>query len=554
MAEYSILIGGRAGEGLNKAGIMLARIMNGLGYRVFMYYDYPSLIRGGHNFSIIRAAPHRIFSHRTGVDFLLAMNRDTLDLHAHRKGPGTVVVFNSDAVKAEGIGLPLAQIAKEEGAPDIARNTGIVAGFCAAAGVPFGVLEATLRKEIPRGLESNLGVAKRAFSEVTPVPASRIEPPPPPVGGILPFMTGNEAAGLGLLAGGLQAYVAYPMTPTSNLLHFMAGLPAESHLTVVHPENEIAVMLMALGFAYTGKRVAVGTSGGGFCLMTEGFSLAGMAELPVVVMLGQRPGPSTGLPTYSCQTELHFAANAGQGEFTRFVVAPGDLEQAWYWAQAALSLSWRYQVPSIFLYDKNLAEHGYNLDTGLVPPLPGFPAGTWDGSLPYHRYAITGSGVSPLAFPSAKGAVVKVNGYAHDESGTTTEEPGTVNRIQEKLLRKGEGLASDLDGMPVVAAGGVKVSGDVLLTWGSTAGPCREVGDSLGLRVVQPVVLCPFPEKRLKDALAGARRVVVVEQNATGQLEKLLAGYSILPDARIRKYDGRPFALDELEAQVREVL
>ncbi|HUK92623.1 MAG TPA: 2-oxoacid:acceptor oxidoreductase subunit alpha [Methanomicrobiales archaeon] len=551
MSEYSILIGGKAGEGLNKAGIILARIMNGLGYRVFMYYDYPSLIRGGHNFSIIRAAPGRIYSHRTRVDFLLAMNRETLDLHAHRRGPGTVAIFNSDAVKAEGIGLPLSQIAKEEGAPDIARNTGIVAGFCGAAGIPWEVLEGTLRKEIPRGLESNLAIAKRAFSAVEPVPASRITPLPQS-GKILPFLTGNEAAGLGLLAGGLQAYVAYPMTPTSNLLHFLAGLPADLELTVVHPENEIGVALMALGFAYAGKKVAVGTSGGGFCLMTEGFSLSGMSEVPVVVVLGQRPGPSTGLPTYSCQTELHFAANAGQGEFVRFIVAPGDMEEAYFWSAAALSLSWKFQIPSIVLYDKNLAEHGYNFDIDSVPPLPEMPPSTWDGNTPYRRYATTESGVSPLAYPSARGAVVKVNGYAHDEAGITTEDGGTVTRMQEKLLRKGEGLARDLEGMPTVTVAGPKGAKDTLLSWGSTAGACREVGDALGLRVVQPVVLNPFPLKKVREALEGSRRIVAVEQNATGQLEKLLALHAIRPDARILKYDGRPFALDELEARARE--
>jgi 2-oxoglutarate/2-oxoacid ferredoxin oxidoreductase subunit alpha len=553
MPEYSILIGGKAGEGLNKAGIILARIMNGLGYRVFMYYDYPSLIRGGHNFSIIRAAPQRIYSHRTAVDFLLAMNRETLDLHAHRRGAGTVAIFNSDVVKAEGIGLPLSQIAKEEGAPEIARNTGIVAGFCGASGIPWDVLEGTLRKEIPRGLESNLAIARRAFSAVETIPAARIATVPG-TEKIFPVLTGNEAAGLGLLSGGLQAYVAYPMTPTSNLLHFLAGVPADLGLTVVHPENEIGVMLMALGFAYAGKKVAVGTSGGGFCLMTEGFSLSGMSEIPVVVFLGQRPGPSTGLPTYSCQTELHFAANAGQGEFVRFIVAPGDLEETYFWASAALSLSWKFQIPSIVLYDKNLAEHGYNFDIDSVPPLSEMPASAWDGNTPYRRYSITESGVSPLAFPSARGAVVKVNGYAHDEAGITTEEAGMVTRMQEKILRKGEGLARDLEGMPTVTVSGKKGAVDTLLTWGSTAGVCREVGDALGLRVVQPVVLNPFPEKKVREALEGSRRIITVEQNATGQLEKLLALRSIRPDERIRKFDGRPFALDELEARVRDVL
>jgi 2-oxoglutarate ferredoxin oxidoreductase subunit alpha len=553
MTEHSILIGGRAGEGLNKAGIIIARLLNGLGYRVFMYYDYPSLIRGGHNFSIIRAATERIYSHCTGVDFLLAMNRETLDLHAHRRSAATIAIFDSDVVKAEGIGLPLSKITREEGAPEIARNTGIVAGFCAAAGIPWEALEGTLRREIPRGLASNLAIGRRAYALVQPVQGAGIAAIPrdrPP----LPFLTGNEAAGIGLLSAGLDAYVAYPMTPTSNLLHFLAGLPADFGLTVVHPENEIAVMLMAGGFAFAGRRVAVGTSGGGFCLMTEGFSLAGMAEIPVVVFLGQRPGPSTGLPTYSCQTELHFAANAGQGEFVRFILAPGDLEETCYWSGAALALSWKYQIPSIVLTDKNLAEHGYNLDMESVPGVPDLAAVPWDGTVPYRRYAITGTGISPLAFPSAKGAVVKANGYAHGETGITTEDAVTVTRMQEKLLRKGEGLARDLEGMPVVTVAGAKAAGDTLVTWGSTAGACRDVARERGLRVVQPVVLNPFPVEKVRAALGGARRVIAVEENATGQLEQLLALHGIPVDGRIRKYDGRPFAEDELAARLGEVL
>ena len=456
-------------------------------------------------------------------------------------------------VKAEGIGIPLSQIAKQEGAPEIARNTGIIAGFCRASGIPWEALEGALQREIPKGLEANLAIARRAYSFVQPVPGASISPIPrngPP----LPLLTGNEAAGIGLLTGGLEAYVSYPMTPSSNLLHFLAGLPADFGLTVVHPENEIGVILMAEGFAYAGKRVAVGTSGGGFCLMTEGMSLAGMAEIPVVFLLGQRPGPSTGLPTYSCQTELHFAVNAGQGEFVRFIVAPGDLEETCFWSATALALSWKYQIPSIVLYDKNLAEHGYNLDIESIPRVPDLPPVLWDGTGPYRRYTITNSGISPLAFPSARGAVVKANGYAHGENGITTEDPATVTRMQEKLLRKRVGLDQDLDGMPAVTVTGAKGAADTLVTWGSTAGACRDAANGLGLRVVQPVVLNPFPGERVRDALAGTRRVVIVEQNATGQLEQILTLHDIRVDGRIRKYDGRPFAEDELVARAREVL
>lgn len=216
------------------------------------------------------------------------------------------------------------------------------------------MVETVIRRQIPKAPEKNLSIARKGYEVV------REEGVIPRVGTTCcPLINGNEAIGLGLLQGGLDAYVAYPMTPTSNLLHFLAGAARDFPITVVHPENEIAVMLMALGLSYAGKKTAVGTSGGGFCLMTEGFSLAGGAEVPIVVVMGQRTGPSTGLPTYTGQTDLRVVLHAGQGEFPRIVVAPGSPEQAYIWSSIALSLAWKCQVPAVILADKTLCEGTY---------------------------------------------------------------------------------------------------------------------------------------------------------------------------------------------------
>ena len=207
------------------------------------------------------------------------------------------------------------------------KNTCILGGFCKTVGIDWAILEEVLKKHIPKNLELNLKVAKRGYDSA--MEFCSIEKLNSPA---LPILSGNQAIALGLIKAGLQAYVAYPMTPSSSLLDFMARFAPDFGLKVVHPENEIAVMLMAQGFAYAGQKAAVGTSGGGFCLMTEGLSLAGMAEMPVVIMMGQRTGPSTGLPTYTAQSDLHFILNAGQGEFPRFVIAPGDAQDAYYWS------------------------------------------------------------------------------------------------------------------------------------------------------------------------------------------------------------------------------
>ena len=548
MAEWSVLIGGRAGEGLNKAGMILCRLLHERGYHVYLYYEYPSLIRGGHNFSIIRAADRPVFAHRDRVDYLLALNQETVDRHRWRLAEGGVIVFDENAVRAEGVGLPLQTILREAKAPDIARNTGIIAGFSCAAGIPRETLEQVLRRAIPRGIEANLAVARKVYG----AGCTLRQIPEQPRDRRRPVLTGNEATGLGLLAGGLTSFIAYPMTPTSNLLHFLAEHADRYHLKVVHPENEIGVMLMALGAAYGGERVAVGTSGGGFCLMTEGLSLAGMAEIPVVIVLGQRPGPSTGLPTYSCQTELHFAISAGQGEFPRLVVAPSNPAQACRWSAIALNLAWRFQIPAFVLVDKNVAEGAADFDPeGLPAVAPEGPV-RWDGTETYRRYASTGDGVSPWLSPAAPGQTVKVNSYTHDERGISTEDPVLSARLQEKLQRKGAALAAEVGRLQPVLSSGPPDARTVLLTWGSSTDPCIEVAGLHGLRVVQPVVLWPFPAESLRAALSGADRVVAVEQNVTAQLARLAAAEGIAVHGRILKYDGRPFALEELEARVQE--
>jgi 2-oxoglutarate ferredoxin oxidoreductase subunit alpha len=334
MADLSVLIGGRAGDGINSAGLLVSHLFNRMGYYTYMYFDYPSLIKGGHNFTITRAADHPVGAFRERCDVILALNQDSIDLHRDLMDNATMVIYDSNRAAAEGQGVPIQDILKEEQAPGVMGNSCIIGAFCGAAGIPFPVLEEVFRRQIPKGLEKNLAIARRGFDAVKPggtLEHGKNEP--------LPLLSGNEAIGIGLLHGGLDAFVAYPMTPTSNLLHFLAGVAEEYPLTVVHPENEIAVILMAHGLAYAGKKAAVGTSGGGFCLMTESFSMAGMNEVPVVVVMGQRTGPSTGLPTYTGQTDLHFMLHAGQGEFPRLVVAPGDTSQACSWSSLALSLA-----------------------------------------------------------------------------------------------------------------------------------------------------------------------------------------------------------------------
>lgn len=552
MSEFSVLIGGKAGFGIDRASLILGRILNSLCYRVYIYRDYPSLIRGGHTFSIIRASAQKISAYKNQIDFLLALNQETFDLHKDRLNDKSVVIYDSDVVKLDdprAIGIPLTKIVKEENASEIMRNTGIIGAFCKAAGISDEILEANLRKEISKEVEVNLKIAFRGFresQELSNIAALSQSS--------LPLISGSQAMGMGLIKAGLKNYVAYPMTPASPLLHFLAEGAQDFGLKVIHPESEIAVILMALGFAYAGEKTAVGTSGGGFCLMTEGLSLSAMSELPVVIMMGQRPGPSTGLPTYSSQTELNFVLSAGQGEFSRFVVAPGDLEEAYFWSGEALNLAWKYQIPAFVLTDKNLNEGVFNFVPDCLETLKEEGPRLWDGNGPYQRYRDTEDGVSPLAFVPKKEAVIKVNSYEHDESGITTEDPVLTKKMQDKRLRKEKFLSEELKKYESVKIHGKADSPVALLCWGSNKGVTVEVAENLGLKVVQPLVLAPFPCEGLRKALEGAKKIIAIESNATGQLANLIKIYGMKADELILKYDGRPFTVDELQELVEKII
>jgi len=554
MDEFSVLVGGRAGDGINEAGMIIARLYNQLGYCLYQYLDYPSLIRGGHNFAIVRAAGKKIGACRDEVDFLLALNQETIDRHRWRLKEGSVVIYDSDEAKSGfegGVGLPLKTMAKEAGAPAIARNSGLIGAFSRAAGIEEEIVEEVLRKEIPQSVDENLDVARRGRDGID-FDGKKVERRSYPC---CPVITGNELFGLGLLRGGLDAYVAYPMTPSSGVLHFLAKVAPEFRIKVVHPENEIAVILMAQGFAYAGKRTALGTSGGGFCLMTEGMSLAGMAEMPLVVVVSMRAGPSTGVPTYTAQSDLHFVMNAGQGEFTRLVIAPGDPEQAFYWSAASLGLAWKYQIPAILLSDKTLSESAYSFNIEEAREIPDIRPvlAEGDGDGEYMRYSRTDDGISPLAFPPRPGAVVKANGYSHLESGITTEDASEITAVQDKSLRKEESLKKELESLSVVRTYGSEDGSVALLCWGSNKPVSSEVGEKLGLRVVQPVVLNPFPIASFEEALRGVERIISVETNSTGQLARLIKSYGFEADDLILKYDARPFTVEDLERKLAEV-
>jgi len=548
MEEFSILIGGEAGQGSRKAGLLLGKILLEWGWQVFIYDDYQSLVRGGHNFSLIRASQKKSLAVDFSLDLLLALDKKTVELHRQKLKEKGILVYSTSKISdvREGLGLPLEKWVKEAGGVSLMENVALVGAAAKILGISWEVVEKVIKEEFGKETEEkNLKVAYLAFGS-----CKTLLKIPKLKAGRQILLTGNEAISLGLIKAGMNTYFAYPMTPTSGILHFLAEKQKEAGLKVYQLESEIGVVNAALGAGFAGSRAAVGTSGGGFALTTEGLSFAAQAEIPLLIVEGQRTAPATGVPTYTAQSDLFFTLYAGHGDFLRFLIAPGDAQEAAFWAGEALNLAWEYQTPAILLVDKQICESTFTVEEAIFSKIKSRKLVLANNDGEYLRYKNTSSGISPLAFPGEKGKVVKVNGYEHDERGLTVEDAEQVKKMQEKRLRKFQKMKEVVEKLPAVNIGGKKNSQTALVVWGSVKGVGLEVAERRGLKLIQPVVFQPFPEKQMKKALEGVKKVIVAENNALGQLAEILPKYGVKVNSKILKYDGRPFWLKELDEKL----
>lgn len=552
--EIEILIGGKAGEGINRAGQVIAEILSESGYNIFMIFDHPSLIKGGHNFSVIRASKNQAGGIKRKFDIVIALDKNTINLHKDRFSPETVLIFNSDRVKkTEGTGIPASSIVEKAGGIPIMVNSCLIGAFCKAAGFEWSWVEPVLKSKFPVKTAENLSVAKSGFDyaekKVLLDPANKDNHK---------VVSGSEAIGLGLCYGGIEGYIAYPMSPASGILHFLSSKKDEFNIKVFQPEGEIAAILIAEGMACCGSKAAVGTSGGGFCLMNEGLSYSGIAEVPVVIVNSQRQSPSTGAPTYTAQSDLPYVIYAGHGEFPRIVVSPGDAEQAFVWSAKAVSLAWQFQVPVIILADVTLNDSLYSFDPGNVTKenydYTTTIAVAGDG--PYLRYRFTGDGISPLKSFNFKEEFgpVKINGKTHGESGISTENPEILEKLAQKRILKESAIMRTLEKENCIVKSGNPESKTVIVSWGSNGPLCSEICKKAELRSVQPVVLHPFPEKQFRESVSGSDRIIVVEDNSTGQLAEIIKNHGFPVDKMILNYSGRQMTIETLEEKLEEVL
>jgi len=547
---FTFLVGGKAGEGVKKAGSVAAHIFSSLGRHVFQMDDYMSLIRGGHNFSVLSTAHRWISSHYMKADLVVNFDKRSCETHLNDRAENGIVIFNSDEQELEeGIGIPLSSEAEKYPMKKLMFGVGAVAILSATIGFEKEEMNQIIKDEYPRGIEDNIDFANAIYNIVYPDCGNKFKLEKRDKK--RPIITGNEAISLGAIAGGLDVYFGYPMTPASTILHKLAREAENFGIAVVHPESEIAVINMAIGSAFAGARAMVGTSGGGFALMTEGISLAGITETPILVVLSQRPGPATGVPTYTEQADLAFALTAGHGDFLRIVASPRTVREAFYLTAEMLDLVWKFQTPGILLTEKHLSESGMTVEIDLEKSKWAEPKIHKDGD--YKRYLDTDDGISPMLFPPSK-QIIKWNSYEHDELGITTESAEKISFMHDKRNKKLKSLIEYLKGQDTVEI----IRGDNpfnVFTYGSTYMSVLEALQygNLNPTIVAPIYLSPLPTWELEEFKKQDN--LVIEQSSTGQFAKLLsekAGLNIRET--IKQYDGRPFDPIELSLKIKEVL
>lgn len=564
MVDVTLKVGGAAGQGVQTVSEVLSLILARHGYYVFSIEDYQSRIRGGHTFTLLRVAEQWVSGGKGALDILVCLDEATYHLHRGEVKEGGVILGKTGN-EAPGEDVRLLPLDFEGVALRLGNRVfaNMVATGAVLAILGIGLEEAReyVRETFARKGPEIVAKNEEALEEGTRlVEASGLSSSPFLGGHQNPsrvsrryLISGNEALGLGALLAGCTFYSAYPMTPSTGILNFLASRAEAYGLIVEQAEDEIAAINMAIGASYAGARAMTGTSGGGFCLMCEGLGLAAMTETPIVVIDAQRPGPSTGLPTRTAQGDLLFVLHASHDEFPRFVFAPRDPQEALNTVIRAFNLAEKYQVPAIILSDQYLADTRWSYDRLSCEERPIRPSLSWDGTSPYRRYALTPDGISPRLFPGGE-ALVVADSDEHDERGHLTEDLALRKAMQEKRMRKLEVMRKEMR-LPFVLEG----KDATLIGWGSTWGVLLEVRKALGQKgksigVVHFSDLYPLPEG-LRDFLKRFPNPVVVEQNFSGQLATLLEQETLLPfPKRICRYDGLPFLVEELVEQVAEVL
>jgi 2-oxoglutarate ferredoxin oxidoreductase subunit alpha len=565
-------IGGEAGFGIMTTGLLFSKIASRLGYYILDYVEYPSLIRGGHNAYEVCVSDREVTAFKKEIDVLVCLNEETFHKHKNRLTSQSLVLYDKEEFdftdNFNKVNVPLKKILTDLKGQAVMKNTIALGASLSILGGKIEVLLDLIAEQFKKKgdeiVRFNQQFAITGYEEVKKNYSSFIKN----------FLikkeekqeklvvSGNEAFSLGAVLADCRLYAAYPMTPSSSVLHTLASWQEKTGMIVRHSEDEIAVINTALGASFAGVRTAVGTSGGGFSLMVESLSFAGVAEIPVVVFLAQRPGPATGMPTWTEQGDLLFAIFSGHGEFPKIVLAPGDQKEMIELTLKAFNLADIYQTPVIVVSDMYLSEGHKSVERDWVDKIVReyqIRRGKINLSQKenpqkleiFLRYKVTEDGISEKILPGTAGYFYQENSYEHLEDGHTTEEAKPRKDQVEKRLRKWQTYLKNDFQLPKFY--GNEKAEIVFISWGSTKGIVLEAQKRLKEKGIETGFyhfnhIYPLDKEKVSQLLKkDNKRYLLVENNALGQFGKILAMETGLDfEEKILRYDGRPITVEEI--------
>ncbi len=576
--DFAVGIGGAAGQGIATPGDILARLFVRRGLHLNAYNAYQSIIRGGHIFLILRAGVERVQSMGDKIDALIPLNQDTMDRHLKHLQAGGACLYDGDKLKPgkanDGVqmcALPVRELTGAAKVPNV-QNTIALGALMQMTGVPFEALESGIAAQFGKKAKAdtvvaeNVTVARAGYGYA----AAHFKPfaiSLPDTGKRYAFLEGNQALAMGGAAAGVKFYCAYPMSPATGVLHWMAKNARKLGIMVRQVEDEIGVANMAIGAAHAGCRAMCATSGGGFALMTEALGAASMMEIPMVAINVQRAGPATGVPTKTEQGDLWQILGAGQGDYPRVIVAPTSIPDCFHTIPELFNLVDKFQCPGIVLSDLLLSEGRASMDPAEFNFGPKIDRGELITSAnghngDYKRFKFTETGVSPRAIPGTPGHIHCVATDDHMEDGVLISDefthPHKRRAMHEKRMRKMDHM------LPLIAP--PKLFGPTnaqvtLIGWGSTGGVIREAIEKLAgeegivANNLQIKWLVPFHADEIMRTLSASKKTIIIENNYSGQFARYLRSETgFAPDGHIRKYDGEPFMPHHIVDGVKEIL
>lgn len=549
----NILIAGKAGEGIKKSGSVIAQYLSDIGYYVFQYDDYQSVIKGGHNFSMIKASTEKVYSHDLEVDIAFFTNDVAYTQHQSKLKEHSICLINSADYDDFSTLLKISKL--DDSYIGLVSIVSIL--FCLNRSAEQ--IEEVIKKSFKKKIDENLlcmqtvleYLSRSNFPKYNEIQITESKSK-----GSL--FSGNMLICLGLLASGLDYYVSYPMTPASSLLHYLASQRDRFGIAVQHAESEIAAINMAIGATFSGARSAVGTSGGGLALMTEGISLAGMTESPVLCVVSSRPGPATGMSTYTAQADLHYVIHCGHGDFSKIVASPHNFEKAYYLSAELMNLAWKFQIPCFLLTEKHLSESSANTDIIYDQTCNQENTQKIDNESTYKRYSITDNGISPLHFPPSE-AMIKWNSNEHLENGVRTDDEVLALQMADKRYRKHLNIKEYIKNhiqsfeTTIFNAKPDNTYDFSIISYGSTGMSIKEAlkSSEFAVQLIEIIYLEPFPAEAIDQLLN--KEFIVIEQSMHEQFADLIRFQTGKRAFKvIKSYDGRPFDPKHLYQQIEE--